>query len=167
MKAITLTQPWATLVAIGAKTIETRSWRTNYRGPLAIHAAMGWKKENVKLTVLCEPFRTILRDADYPLFSLLPRGCVVAVADLVDCFTTDEGMQWGNRNIFLETAFGDFSPGRYAWALENIRALPKPIPAKGALGLWDWPAEPCPRCDGQRFDRGTCAVCDNIGLILP
>ena len=38
MKAITLTQPWATLVAIGAKRIETRSWRTFYRGPLAIHA---------------------------------------------------------------------------------------------------------------------------------
>jgi activating signal cointegrator 1 len=49
MKAITLTQPWATLVAIGAKRIETRSWPTNYRGPLAIHAAKGfpkWAKEN-------------------------------------------------------------------------------------------------------------------------
>ena len=38
MKALTLYQPWATLIAIGAKKIETRSWGTNYRGPLAIHA---------------------------------------------------------------------------------------------------------------------------------
>lgn len=38
MKALTLYQPWATLVALGVKTIETRSWATKYRGPLAIHA---------------------------------------------------------------------------------------------------------------------------------
>lgn len=42
MKALTLTQPYATLVAIGEKRLETRSWRTSYRGPLAIHAAKGW-----------------------------------------------------------------------------------------------------------------------------
>ena len=41
MKVLTLTQPWATLVAIGAKRIETRSWATKYRGPLLIHAAAG------------------------------------------------------------------------------------------------------------------------------
>ena len=48
MKVLTLTQPWATLVAIGAKRIETRSWSTKYRGPLAIHAAKGfpaWAKD--------------------------------------------------------------------------------------------------------------------------
>ncbi len=43
MKALTLTQPWASLVAVGAKRIETRSWETNYRGTIAIHAAKGWK----------------------------------------------------------------------------------------------------------------------------
>lgn len=50
MKAITLTQPWATLVAIGAKRIETRSWATRYRGPLAIHAAKGIER-GLKLQV--------------------------------------------------------------------------------------------------------------------
>ena len=39
MKAISLLQPWATLVSIGAKRVETRSWRTDYRGPIAIHAS--------------------------------------------------------------------------------------------------------------------------------
>lgn len=39
MKVLTLHQPWASLVALGVKTIETRSWSTKYRGPLAIHAA--------------------------------------------------------------------------------------------------------------------------------
>ena len=40
MRALTLHQPWASLIANGVKTIETRSWSTNYRGPLAIHAGM-------------------------------------------------------------------------------------------------------------------------------
>jgi hypothetical protein len=37
-----------------------------------------------------------------------------------------------------ERSFGDYTPGRYAWILTNIKPLPAPIPAKGALGLWDW-----------------------------
>jgi hypothetical protein len=48
MKTLTLTQPWATLVSLGAKTFETRSWKTDYSGPLAIHAAKGfpgWAKD--------------------------------------------------------------------------------------------------------------------------
>lgn len=59
MKGLTLTQPWATLVAIGAKRVETRSWSTNYRGPIAIHAAKGFPPE---ARALCdeEPFRSCL-----------------------------------------------------------------------------------------------------------
>ena len=165
MKALTVIQPWATLIAIKAKTVETRSWRTDYRGDLAIHAAKGWKKENVRLAMMSEPFKTALKDAGYPLFSLLPRGCIVATATLVDCWITDGGIQWGNRNAFLETAFGDFSPGRYAWVLENIHPLPKSIPAKGALGLWGWPFEPCPRGGMQQYDIGSCGLCNNTGFI--
>ena len=82
MKAFTLTQPWATLVAISAKRIETRSWGTDYRGPLAIHAAKGWTEPCVRL-FFKEPFKSILEKAGYKLFSLLPRGEVIAVCDLV------------------------------------------------------------------------------------
>ena len=42
MKCLSLWQPWASLVVIGAKRFETRSWPTNYRGPLLIHAAQRW-----------------------------------------------------------------------------------------------------------------------------
>lgn len=67
MKAVTLTQPWATLVAIGAKQIETRSWPTNYRGPLAIHAGkgpstIGWPQLN-HICNRTEPFRSVLQVA--------------------------------------------------------------------------------------------------------
>lgn len=59
MKAITLWQPWASLIAIGAKKYETRSWKTNYRGPIAIHAA---KKDPCKMPILVEPFETALNE---------------------------------------------------------------------------------------------------------
>lgn len=161
MPALTLTQPYASLIAIGAKHIETRSWYTNYRGPLAIHAAQGLGPVGGEreLQRLCqrEPFWMALRDILMPpgrmLYAAdaLPRGAIVAVAELYDCRPTIEArdgkLGWSgyldNRLNYWdltdqERAFGDYSPGRYAWLLANIRALPEPIPAKGAQGLWRW-----------------------------
>lgn len=168
MKALTLTQPWATLVAIGAKKIETRSWSTTYRGPLAIHAAKGFP-DTAQVLCFNEPFRTVLKaktsidiiwdkvrkESDFPL------GCIVATCELVDVrkihipvgiekITLPPGKAWGwewyepsgIRHLFehseQERAFGDYTEGRYAWLLHNIQPLPVPIPAKGALSLWEW-----------------------------
>ena len=102
MKALTLTQPWATLVAIGAKRIETRSWRTSYRGPLAIHAAKGfpkWAREFAQDDWTCfgalkpghaahlklSGVRLIPSETGRRAAGELPIGAVVAVRDLVDC----------------------------------------------------------------------------------
>jgi hypothetical protein len=131
MKALTLTQPWATLVAIGAKRIETRSWRTGYRGPIAIHAAKGYPTRLRGLR-FDEPFMSALWRAGIKPDMPLPTAAVVAVAQLADCI-----------HIFVpppepERSFGDYSPGRYAWLLSDVRELREPIPALGALGLWDW-----------------------------
>lgn len=148
MKAITLTQPWAQLVAIGAKRIETRSWNTSYRGPLAIHAAkglgpIGGKKGYQKLCAT-EPFYSVLQDygkayAKVPRElkelvenPLMPMGYVIAVAKLAHILPVD--------NVCIsdqERAFGDYSPGRFAWFLDNVLKLRRPIPMKGALGLWE------------------------------
>lgn len=54
MKAITLWQPWASLIACGAKTIETRSWGTPYRGPLAIHASKRMNQELIEEWYRCQ-----------------------------------------------------------------------------------------------------------------
>lgn len=96
MKALTIYQPWASLIALGAKTIETRSWRTSYRGPLAIHAGTtlallgdapdAWRAFPLEVY-------TSTRSADAPRrfppdvqsVDPLPRGAVVATATLVDC----------------------------------------------------------------------------------
>ncbi len=159
MKVLTLTQPWATLVAIGVKHIETRSWVTNYRGPLAIHAAKGLageKESNLWDRCLSDPFRVPLLNAGYGNPGRLPRGAIVAVCELktiarIDYYKPDpdaildwEGpfLTFGVSGELLpdepELSFGDYTPGRYAWLLADIRALPEPIPARGALGLWEY-----------------------------
>lgn len=155
MKALTLTQPWATLVAIGAKKIETRSWNTYYRGPLAIHAAKGIAGMDVReyawLCMRAEPFRSALFAAGYTLASMLPRGVVVATCALVSVIPTvqfqqspvwewdgPDGRQYHYELTKDEMQFGDYSPGRYAWLLADVTALASPVPARGALGLWEW-----------------------------
>lgn len=131
MKALSLTQPWATLVAIGAKRYETRSWNTNHRGPIAIHAAKGFPKDCQQL---CEydPFDKYIASSRE-----LPLGAIIAVADLVTVHRTE----WVLSQIrgTDEEKFGDYSAGRFAWFLNNVRKLPAPIPCKGALGLWEVP----------------------------
>lgn len=142
MKAISLTQPWATLVAIGAKTVETRgpTWSTRFRGPLAIHAAKGYP---AWAQALCaqEPFATALADAPPTRLGQLPRGAIVAVADVVDVARTDDmwvRMDWAPDGS-AERAFGNYATGRRAIKLGNVRRLREPVHCLGALGLWRVP----------------------------
>lgn len=159
MKAITLWQPWATLVAIGAKKIETRSWSTSYHGPLAIHAAIRIPGSAVKLldpglnnyayeknNIVEFPFLEALRNGGYShpswlegnrIYINLPLGCIVAICDLTGCFEI-----YSSYEVFClpegEKAFGDYTPGRFMWALANVRRIEEPIPVKGRQGLWEW-----------------------------
>jgi activating signal cointegrator 1 len=125
VKATTLTQPWAELVAGGFKQWETRSWSTNYRGPLAIHAAKGFPPAAKEFA---EAERALGR-----VPSRLALGAIVAVATVVDVRHTEEVTL---EISGLERHLGDYSPGRYAWQLDNVRRLAEPIAARGALGLW-------------------------------
>ena len=149
MKALTLTQPWATLVAIGEKRIETRSWRTTYRGPLAIHAAKGFPPDAREM---CreEPFDEILWNARYRFFDDLPCGVVIATAQLIDCIHLRETHDpialaaFDAHGARYERAFGNYGIGRYMWLLTDVVRIEPPVPARGALGLWDWQPEPVP-----------------------
>ena len=79
MRALTITQPWASLVMSGDKRVETRSWSTTYRGPLAIHAAKGWDVDARWFAEeVCGRILSLTP-------SILPRGAVLGLADLVDC----------------------------------------------------------------------------------
>ena len=128
MKALSLLQPWASLIATGAKKIETRSWSTKYRGPLAIHASRSNKNNLLRYL---EPFLTWLKG-----IGLLPLGAIVATCDLVDCIKMTPELIESIKSPELD--FGVYAVGRYAWILENIKPLEKPIPASGALSLWNW-----------------------------
>ncbi len=147
MKAITLWQPWASLLACQAKKYETRSWETAYRGPIAIHAAVK-KPSSIREAIGCivNKVREVLGIIE---LDDLPRGCIVATAELVGCWKIQQNRI--DRSIYIvvendvavtieppEWDFGDWTPGRYAWELANVKMLPEPIPAKGMQGLWNW-----------------------------
>lgn len=130
MKAITLHQPWASLIAFGLKPFETRSWTTRYRGPLAIHAARttrglaggrGMQEIEAALAAAGERLET------------LPLGVVVCTACLDAVWPTEAVVADG-----LADAFGDYAAGRYAWYLRDIRRLDPPVPARGRQGLSEW-----------------------------
>jgi len=127
MKAITLHQPWASLVAIGAKAIETRPYTSKYRGPLAIHAS----KRPIRV---CDPYyRSVLASAGL-IYDRLPLGAVLATCELTAC----EKIAPAAIPCYPEYAFGDFNPGWYAWKLTNIKTLTDLISTRGHRGLWTW-----------------------------
>lgn len=123
MKALTLWQPWATGIAIGAKTIETRSWSTKHRGLLAIHASTRTEVEDRK---------RLLPDE----VCTLPVGAVIAIVNVTNVFRmTAENIRATNEK---EKAWGDWREGRFGWILEHVLTLDPPIAAKGHQQLWEW-----------------------------
>jgi hypothetical protein len=139
MRCLTLTQPWATLVAVEVKQVETRNWSTRYRGLLAIHAGQGygwWSRSYLAGLCQTEPFCQVLDRVGCPSFDRLPRGAVIAVCQLTDGRITATTVP-----PEPERSFGDYTPGRWAWRLDGITPLAEPIPAVGAWGLWSPPAD--------------------------
>lgn len=147
MKALTIMQPWATLVfttdpdGIPFKQVETRSWKTSYRGKLAIHAGkhklhksvdplLGVSEENLTY------FMEAGIDGDKALDELT-YGAVIGEVELVDCVPMDT-LRKSSYAEPREMAFGDWSDGRYGWILKNPVLYPVPAPASGKLGLWEW-----------------------------
>ena len=136
MKVLSLLQPWATLVVMGIKKIETRSWRTTHRGELLIHASMG--KSGGLLTVE-EPFSYYIKN-----FSDLPFGYIIGSVTLVDVIPVEQlnmNEQLINKLTLEERAFGNYNKGRYAWLLDDAVMFKKVIAAKGQLNLWNFDIE--------------------------
>ena len=133
MKAISLKQPFASLLTIGAKTVETRPWSTRYRGPMIIHA----EKTTDPVT---DPYFKSILEAHGLNCDKLPSGRIVGLATLIDCRKIE------NENIpcYPQLAFSDFKPGWYLFEFANIIRLKKTFPAQGADHLdhldhlWEW-----------------------------
>ena len=152
MKALTIWQPWAALVMQGVKHFETRSWPTNHRGPLAIHA--GQSRDRADLVYNPVMWR-YFRAPDHVSVAPLTFSAILGIVELVDCFevqpaTRDQPPRLSTttdprRDIWLreeEGPLGDFTPGRFAWALRVLEVFEHPIPTRGRQGLWEW-TPPC------------------------
>lgn len=133
LRGLTLTQPWASLVATGQKMVETRSWKCQYRGFVAIHAAMKMPPPATELAVL----EFALGALPHP--SLLPHGAIVAVANLGGVVGIDAELR--ARLSRRELELGDYADHRFALMFKEVWALDTPVPCRGALGLWPVPRE--------------------------
>ncbi len=129
MKVISLTEPYATLIKEQKKKIETRSWKTSYRGELYIHASSTkvpkeWKENKELMSLLQEK---------------LSFGKIICKCNLVDCIEmTEEWINKIKKENSQEYLCGVYEKGRYAWILEKIEPLNSPITVKGHLGIWNY-----------------------------
>ena len=149
MKAITLWQPWASLIANGTKTIETRSWappRSLLGQRIAIHASARFDRT---VREACVQHLGHLTE-NYPL-SVVVATAVLSGFGLVSARIGRSGEEvYVNRyhhegSGFVDVPvdpYGDFSPGRWLWFLEDVLRVDPPAPAKGRQGFWNWEAPP-------------------------
>lgn len=124
MKVLTIKEPWASLIIEGYKKYEFRSWKTNYRGKILIHAGMTLERHSA------EKFK------DYNLE--YHKGAIIGEAEINDCILVDElfdaQLKEFNSLVYGQSGHVD----EYAWKLENVKKYDKPIYIKGQLGLWNY-----------------------------
>jgi activating signal cointegrator 1 len=145
MKALSLWQPWASLMAVGAKHIETRSWGTAYRGPVAIHAAKRFQGMERRLLLDRRFYRSLLLDYEdgdlkptqAQLADALPLGAVIAVGNLHRCLSTSLYREAIPPESQDEYWFGNYSPHRFMWVFDEIWKLRRPVFTRGYQALWD------------------------------
>ena len=124
MKALTIKEPWASLIIEEYKKYEFRSWKTKYRGKILIHAGCSVEKDMIK------------RFGDYDI-NINP-GYIIGHATIVDCILVDEEFNKKLRNIDPVIYARSNHTETYAWKLENVVKYENPIPCKGKLGLWNY-----------------------------
>lgn len=130
MRVLSIKEPFASLVFLGIKKIETRSWKTNYRGEIYIHASLT---------------KSVIKDEKRKekLLSLFPdnynfkQGYIICKAYLKDCIYMDEEFINSIKKDETEYLCGHYDVGRYAWVLDDVKVI-KEIPAKGKLGIWNF-----------------------------
>jgi activating signal cointegrator 1 len=150
LKSLTLHEPWSSLLANTDKRVETRDWCPSYRGPVAIHSAKGGLTQN-ELYTICgtEPFRSVLMTAGIikpgmghaELYRAFPRGQVIAVGILFDCLPAEADIctpgvfdDYPELDTPRERAFGNYAPGRFAFAFTDVVRLKTTVPFKSRQG---------------------------------
>lgn len=160
MRAISLWQPWASLwLTPCAKIHETRSWPTSHRGPLAVHAS---KKVVLPTEMNATLFAEIVDalgfiDRSKPAdpeeavrrYLSLPRGGVIGVVEIEDCYPTDRG-----TGLLSDLRFGNWDAGRFAWRRSpNVKVLSEPVYCRGFQGIWTLPDNLLPAIRRRSVER--------------
>jgi hypothetical protein len=123
MPALSVLQPWAWAIMEGIKPVENRTWRTNYRGVLAIQAGLGKRAEATG--------RALIEQNGFVIPEELPRGMLLGTVELVECLPQPEALaRFGG-------AWVDADPSGWCWVLRNPRRLREPRPCRGKLSLFD------------------------------
>ena len=150
MKVISILQPWASLVVLGHKKIETRSWQTKHRGPLLIHASAAKKPMSRSMML---DFQQEFFDLQLPKYETLPFGAIIGSVKVMEILPTEtilkieENKYAISVNVIrhltwqfskMEETFGDYSPRRFGWRLKDPLRFEKPTPAKGKLSIWEF-----------------------------
>lgn len=155
MKAISLWQPYATAIALKLKRYETRHWWTDYRGPLAIHAA---KTDNKQLRdffanqVMCCELKHHFDKAHFYSWTALPKGAIVCVVNLTNCEPTKEVVR---RISQYEMLLGDYGAGRFAWTMDDVQMLQQPLHVRGHQSFFEVDDKSIQSCLSPRAEVGT------------
>lgn len=128
MKTLSLWQPWATLVVIGAKRNETRSWPTAYQGSLLIHAAKHFTPDE-KMICMREPFYSVLKAAGFHPPYDLPTGSIIGMVDQTGCVHVETVRDGLSKQ---ELAFGNYADDRFAHTYTNPVRFARLTPYSGS-----------------------------------
>lgn len=167
LRCLTVRQPWASLIAAGVKTIETRPWSTKHRGRIGIHAGKRLytaADKHADPTTWWAALDALALERSGGVYDL-PYGALVATAELVDCVraenlihesTAPVAEPWGHEHYIVDLdrqlPLGDFSPGRYVWLLRDIKPT----------------TERCPDCRVMRgVALASCWTCKGAGHCPP
>lgn len=131
MKAITIKQPWASLICMGIKDIENRSWPTKIRGRILIHASVKPVKYHSALEFFGEDRLIVIKEkiGDVPS---LPLSSIIGSVEIVDCVSKSHDSIRDSKSIWADS-------NCWHWVLSNPILFPEPIPVKGKLSFWDYP----------------------------
>lgn len=128
MKALTIAQPYAELIARGSKRVENRTWPTGYRGPLYIHAGKSrdWLADVDGIDI---KYQIPVADMAF--------GAVVAIATLADCIHFDRIQMDHIARKYPWLKDHEHTNGPWCWVLEDVKRLAEPVPARGQQGLFE------------------------------
>ena len=115
MRALSFKQPWASLIVDSIKDIENRTWKTNYRGRIFIHASKSFDKDGYLWIRNKFPFIKLLRKDEYE------RGYVIGISEIIDCVSYSDS---------------PWFEGPYGFILMNSKRLENPFTYKGKLGIF-------------------------------